>query len=221
MNNFEEKNNNLNNVLNENSNGILIVNKPVNKTSFDMVYSIRKEYHLKKVGHIGTLDPMAEGVLPILLGKATKLSDYLMEHDKEYIATLAFGEKRDTLDSEGKVIDKKEIDYSTLNKENIINVLNSFLGKTMQIPPMYSAIKVNGKKLYELARKGETIEREPREINVYSISLLNLNDDNIVFKVNCSKGTYIRVLCEDIAKKLNNYGYMSHLKRTRVRKLYN
>ena len=91
----------------------------------------------------------------------------------------------------------------------------------MQIPPMYSAIKVNGKKLYELARKGETIEREPREINVYSISLLNLNDDNIVFKVNCSKGTYIRVLCEDIAKKLNNYGYMSHLKRTRVRKLYN
>lgn len=197
--------------------GVLIVNKPLNKTSFDVVRDVRKEYNTKKVGHIGTLDPMASGVLPILIGKATKLSDLLMEHDKDYIATLKLGEKRDTGDQEGQVIEKSPIP-DDLSEIKIINTLNTFLGDSFQIPPMYSAIKINGQKLYDLARKGETIERKPRPITITNIVLLNFNKDTneIEFKVTCSKGTYIRVLCEDIATKLNTCGYMSSLKRTRV-----
>lgn len=197
--------------------GVLIVNKPLNKTSFDVVRDVRKEYNTKKVGHIGTLDPMASGVLPILIGKATKLSDLLMEHDKDYIATLKLGEKRDTGDQEGKIIESSPIPED-LSEIKITNTLNSFLGDSFQIPPMYSAIKINGQKLYDLARKGETIERKPRPITITNIVLLNFNKDNneIEFKVTCSKGTYIRVLCEDIATKLNTCGYMSSLKRTRV-----
>ena len=197
--------------------GVLIVNKPLNKTSFDVVRDVRKEYNTKKVGHIGTLDPMASGVLPILIGKATKLSDLLMEHDKDYIATLKLGEKRDTGDQEGQVIEKSPIP-DDLSEIKIINTLNTFLGDSFQIPPMYSAIKINGQKLYDLARKGETIERKPRPITITNIVLLNFNKDTneIEFKVTCSKGTYIRVLCEDIATKLNTCGYMSSLERTRV-----
>lgn len=197
--------------------GVLIINKPLNKTSFDVVRDVRKEYNTKKVGHIGTLDPMASGVLPILIGKATKLSDLLMEHDKDYIATLKLGEKRDTGDQEGKIIECSPIP-SDISKEKIISVLNTFLGDSFQIPPMYSAIKINGQKLYDLARKGETIERKPRPITITNIELLNYDNstNEIEFKVTCSKGTYIRVLCEDIATKLNTCGYMSSLKRTRV-----
>ena len=197
--------------------GVLIVNKPLNKTSFDVVRDVRKEYNTKKVGHIGTLDPMASGVLPILIGKATKLSDLLMEHDKDYIATLKLGEKRNTGDQEGQVIEKSPIPED-LSEIKITNTLNSFLGDSFQIPPMYSAIKINGQKLYDLARKGETIERKPRPITITNIVLLNFNKDTneIEFKVTCSKGTYIRVLCEDIATKLNTCGYMSSLERTRV-----
>ena len=197
--------------------GVLIINKPLNKTSFDVVRDVRKEYNTKKVGHIGTLDPMASGVLPILIGKATKLSDLLMEHDKDYIATLKLGEKRDTGDQEGEIIERSPIP-SDISKEKIISVLNTFLGDSFQIPPMYSAIKINGQKLYDLARKGETIERKPRPITITNIDLLNYNKNTneIKFKVTCSKGTYIRVLCEDIATKLNTCGYMSSLKRTRV-----
>lgn len=196
--------------------GILIVNKPLGKTSFDCVRDVRKEYNTKKVGHIGTLDPMASGVLPILIGKATKLSDILMEHDKDYIATLKLGEKRDTGDQEGEVIETSSI--PDLSESKIIEILNTFLGETSQIPPMYSALKVNGQKLYDLARKGETVERNPRKITITSIELINFNkNENIIeFKVTCSKGTYIRVLCEDIAKKLDTCGYMASLKRTRV-----
>lgn len=197
--------------------GVLIVNKPLNKTSFDVVRDVRKEYNTKKVGHIGTLDPMASGVLPILIGKATKLSDLLMEHDKDYIATLKLGEKRDTGDQEGQIIEQSPIP-DDLSEKRIINTLNTFLGDSFQIPPMYSAIKINGQKLYDLARKGETIERKPRPITITNIDLLNYNKNTneIKFKVTCSKGTYIRVLCEDIATKLNTCGYMSSLKRTRV-----
>ncbi len=194
--------------------GIIIVDKEQGKTSFDEIRKIRKEYNIKKVGHSGTLDPMATGVLTILVGEATKLSDYLMNHDKEYIATLTLGEKRDTGDSEGSVIDKKEI--PDLNKEKVLEVLNSFIGKSKQIPPLYSAIKVNGKKLYEYARKGESVEIKPREITIFDINLININNNQIIFSVHCSKGTYIRTLCEDIAKKLGTVGYMSSLRRTRV-----
>lgn len=182
--------------------GILIVDKPVSKTSFDVVWNVRKEYNTKKVGHIGTLDPMASGVLPVLIGNATRLSDILVEHDKEYIAHLTLGKATDTGDSEGKVI---QVDNRFFNeeKEKIEEVLKSFLGDSMQIPPMYSAIKINGRKLYEIARSGKTVEREPRKINISEIELLEFKNPNeIKFRVVCSKGTYIRVLCEDIAQKL-------------------
>lgn len=182
--------------------GILIVDKPVSKTSFDVVWNVRKEYNTKKVGHIGTLDPMASGVLPVLIGNATRLSDILVEHDKEYIAHLTLGKATDTGDSEGKVI---QVDNRFFNeeKEKIEEVLKSFLGDSMQIPPMYSAIKINGRKLYEIARSGKTVEREPRKISISEIELLEFKNPNeIKFRVVCSKGTYIRVLCEDIAQKL-------------------
>lgn len=202
--------------------GVLIIDKPMGVTSFDVIRDIRKEYGTKKVGHTGTLDPMATGVLPILIGDATKLSDYLMDHDKEYIAVLKLGEKRDTGDSEGNIIETSKI--PNLTTQEIENTLKAFIGKISQIPPMYSAIKVNGKKLYELAREGKEIERKPRSVEIYSIELLEVekNKENIIdkikFKVNCSKGTYIRTLCEDIAEKLGTVGYMKELRRTRVGK---
>lgn len=203
-------------------NGVLIIDKPIGVTSFDVIRDIRKEYGTKKVGHTGTLDPMATGVLPILIGDATKLSDYLMDHDKEYIAVLKLGEKRDTGDSEGNIIETSKI--PNLTTQEIESTLKAFIGKISQIPPMYSAIKVNGKKLYELAREGKEIERKPRSVEIYSIELLEVekNKENIIdkikFKVNCSKGTYIRTLCEDIAEKLGTVGYMKELRRTRVGK---
>ena len=197
--------------------GIFIVDKPIKKTSFDMVRETRKNLKQKKVGHIGTLDPMATGVLVILVGNATKLSDYLMEHDKEYIATIFLGEKKDTGDSEGSTIEEKEVPKIDIN--DVKETLKSFLGKSKQLPPMYSAIKVNGKKLYDLARKGIEIERKERTIEITDIELLKLDKNNeITFRVVCSKGTYIRVLCEDIAKKLGTVGYMKSLRRTRIGK---
>ena len=194
--------------------GIIIINKPVEITSRQVVSKVGKILNEKKAGHTGTLDPMASGVLPVLLGKATKLSKYLVEHDKKYVATLFLGEKRDTGDSEGKIIDKKDIPI--LDNNIIENVLKSFLGKTKQIPPMYSAIKINGKKLYEYARDGVEIERVPRNIEIYEIKLLEYNENLIKFEVHCSKGTYIRVLCENIAEKLGTVGFMQNLERTQV-----
>lgn len=197
--------------------GILIINKPKNYTSHDIVQKVKKIYN-KKVGHTGTLDPLATGVLPILIGKGTLCSKYLIEHDKIYEVSLKLGVKTDTADSEGEVIEKKEVTQETLEKSNIEATLKSFLGKQEQIPPMYSAIKVNGKKLYEYARKGESVGIKPRTIEIYEITLLEINqkEKQIRFKVHCSKGTYIRSLCEDIAKKLNTIGYMSDLNRLQV-----
>lgn len=181
-------------------NGIIIINKPEGFTSQDVVSKTKKILNQKKAGHTGTLDPLATGVLPVLLGNATKLSKYLIEHDKTYIAKIHLGEKTETGDSEGKIILEKNVPELSVSK--IENTLNSFLGKQMQIPPMYSAIKVNGKKLYEYARKGETTEIPKRDIEVYSISLLSSENDEIEFKVSVSKGTYVRTLCEDIAEAL-------------------
>jgi len=200
-------------------NGLIIVDKPLHKTSFDIIRDLRKEYNTRKMGHIGTLDPMATGVLPILVGEATKLSDYLMEHDKEYIAKIYLGEKRDTGDTEGEIIEKLQV--PRISKDKIDKVLKSFLGESMQIPPLYSAVKVNGKKLYELARQGKTVERTARKIKIYEIEVIDVKiDEGIIkeidFRVVCSKGTYIRVLCEDIAKELGTCGYMKSLRRTRV-----
>lgn len=198
--------------------GILVVNKPLGKTSFDMVAQTRREFHTKKVGHIGTLDPMASGVLPILIGSCTKLSDYLMDHDKDYVAIIKLGKSTNTGDQEGEVVEETEVDKSILEETKVEEVLNSFLGESEQIPPMYSAIKINGKKLYELARAGQTVERKPRKIYISNIQLLNIGKEKneVKFKVTCSKGTYIRTLCEDIAKKLGTIGYMTELTRTRV-----
>lgn len=186
--------------------GILIINKPKGCTSHDIVYKIKKICN-EKVGHTGTLDPMAEGVLPLLIGKGTLCSKYLINHDKIYKVNLQLGKRTDTADSEGKIIEQKEVNDSILQKENVKKVLKSFLGEQQQTPPMYSAIKINGKKLYEYARKGQTIEIPPRKIKIYNIELNSINNQEkqIEFKVSCSKGTYIRSLCEDIAIRIRYY----------------
>lgn len=198
-------------------NGIIIINKHKGCTSHDIVYKVKKMFN-EKVGHTGTLDPMATGVLPLLIGKGTQCSKYLINHDKIYNVTLQLGEKTDTADSEGKVIETKEVKEKTLKKENIEKILEKFKGKQEQIPPIYSAIKVNGKKLYEYARKGQEVEIKPRKIEIYNIELLNINkkQKQIEFQVSCSKGTYIRSLCEDIAQRLGTVGYMLELKRIQV-----
>ena len=191
-----------------------------NYTSHDVVAKVKKILKVK-VGHTGTLDPNATGILPLLLGNATKISKYLINHNKEYIAELKLGVKTDTADGEGKVIAEKQVNleeiFENIN-ESIQQILNSFVGKTLQKPPMYSAIKVNGKKLYEYARKNEKVEVKSRQIEIYKMELikLDLKENIIKFKVRCSKGTYIRTLCEDIAEKLNTYGYMKELQRTEV-----
>lgn len=200
--------------------GILIINKPKGLTSQDVVSKTKKILNVKKAGHTGTLDPMATGVLPVLIGNYTKLSKYLIEHDKTYVAKIKLGEKRDTGDQEGKIIDTKNVKINNLSEENIKSKLEEFIGKQQQIPPMYSAIKVNGKKLYEYAREGKEVKVIPRQIEIYNIKLLSIDKEKLEleFEVSCSKGTYIRVLCEDIAEKLETVGYMSDLTRTKVDK---
>ncbi len=197
--------------------GIILINKPKGCTSHDVVNKIKHVFN-EKVGHTGTLDPNATGLLPILIGKGTKLSYYLINHDKEYEVVLKLGEKTDTADSEGQVIEKREVKDTMLDENNVIDSLKHFIGKQEQVPPMYSAIKIKGKKLYEYARKNIKVEVEPRQIEIYSIELSDINktEQTISFKVKCSKGTYIRSLCEDIAEKLGTVGYMKELNRTQV-----
>lgn len=198
-------------------NGIIVINKPKECTSHDVVYQVKKIVN-EKVGHTGTLDPMATGVLPLLIGKGTLCSKYLINHNKIYEVTLQLGKRTETADTEGKVIEEKEVTDLMLEEKNIKNILKSFLGKQEQIPPIYSAIKVNGKKLYEYARKGQEVEIKPRKIEIYEINLIKIDikAKQIEFKVHCSKGTYIRSLCEDVAKKIGAVGYMCALNRTKV-----
>ena len=198
-------------------NGVIIVNKSKGYTSHDIVAKVKKITG-EKVGHTGTLDPLATGVLPILIGKGTLCSKYLMNHDKTYKVLLKLGIKKSTGDEEGEIIQEETVDEEILDERNVKIVLNSFLGEQMQIPPIYSAIKVKGKKLYEYARKGQKVEIEPRKITIYAIKLLKINkvSSEIQFEVSCSKGTYIRSLCEDIAQKIGTVGYMKELQRTRV-----
>ena len=197
--------------------GIIIINKPKNCTSHDIVRKAKKILN-EKVGHTGTLDPNATGVLPLLIGKGTQISKYIINHDKTYEAVLQLGEKTDTADIEGEVIETKPVDSKCLEAKFIEQTLKALEGEQEQVPPMYSAIKINGKKLYEYARKGEKVEIEPRKIEIYSLELININEANkqIEFRVSCSKGTYIRTLCENIAEKLGTVGYMKELKRTQV-----
>lgn len=198
-------------------NGIIIVNKEQNWTSNDVVQKVKKITG-KKVGHTGTLDPLATGVLPLLIGKGTMLSKYLVNHDKTYIAKIKLGVKTDTADSEGNVILEEVVDSKIFDEEKIKEILKSFIGKQKQTPPIYSAIKVKGKKLYEYARMGQKVEIPEREIEIYDIELLSFSKESseIEYKVSCSKGTYIRSLCEEIAKKLGTIGFMEYLNRTRV-----
>lgn len=197
--------------------GILIIKKEKGCTSHDVVAKV-KRLTKTKVGHTGTLDPMATGVLPLLLGDGTKLSKYLIEHDKIYEATIKLGQKTDTADIEGKIIEEKSVKENIFNTEYINKILGEFKGIQMQKPPVYSAIKINGKKLYEYARNGQSIEVPERKIEIYSIELLEYSEKEktITYKVHCSKGTYIRSLCEDIAEKLETVGYMQNLNRIKV-----
>lgn len=194
--------------------GLINVYKEKGYTSFDVVAKLRGILHQKKIGHTGTLDPDAEGVLPVCLGKATKLCEMLTDKDKVYEALIKLGVRTDTQDMSGTVLGTKEYtgDVSTIE-----NTIRSFEGSMEQIPPMYSAVKMNGKKLYELARKGITVERQPRNITVYYINVKNINLDGgyISIETCVSKGTYIRTLCEDIGKALGCDACMAELKRTR------
>ncbi|MTI67485.1 MAG: tRNA pseudouridine(55) synthase TruB [Firmicutes bacterium] len=192
-------------------NGLLNILKPSGTTSFDVVRFIKKTLDIKKVGHTGTLDPNASGVLPICLGKATKLSNYLMNNKKTYRAELTLGAKTDTQDKFGKVLDRKDI---KVTEDEIKKVFKEFKGEIDQIPPMFSALKHKGKKLYELARQGKEIERKPRKIQIYDLNIIRIKEEKVLFDVVCSKGTYVRTLCNDIGEKLATYGYMSFLLRT-------
>jgi len=192
-------------------NGILNVFKPTGITSFDVVRTIRKISNVKKVGHAGTLDPEASGVLPVCIGKATKAIDYIMGDFKIYEVELKLGVITDTYDREGKILSESEV---VLSDEEITGAINSFIGEIKQVPPMYSALKVNGKKLYELARAGIEIERVARPITIYEIDITNLESPYVKFRVKCSKGTYIRSLCYDIGELLKCGGMMWNLRRT-------
>ena len=194
-------------------NGVIILNKPANITSRDVINQLTKILNTKKIGHTGTLDPIATGVLVICIGKYTKLCEVLTSTYKEYIATIKLGLKTDTLDITGNILNKEEI--PNLSEIQIINVLESFLGKTIQTTPIYSAVKINGKKLYEYAREGKEIELPKREIDIQKIELLSYKNNEITFKTTVSKGTYIRALIDDICTKLNVIGTMSSLIRTK------
>lgn len=179
--------------------GLINVLKPPGMTSHDVVSFIRRTYHLKRVGHAGTLDPAASGVLPVALGSATRLLEYMTDTDKSYRVELTIGYETDTGDDTGAILNNAVCVMPV--KTEIEKVLSSFIGTIEQIPPMYSAIKIQGKKLYELARAGITVERQPRIITIHNITLLHIDDTRILFDVTCSKGTYIRSLCSDIGKK--------------------
>lgn len=199
-------------------NGIINVYKEKGYTSHDVVAKLRGILKQKKIGHTGTLDPDATGVLPVCLGKGTKLCDMLLDKDKTYKAVLIFGASTDTEDISGKVIKSEDVDTirNNLSDDDIYDVVMSFKGEYDQTPPMYSALKVNGKKLYELAREGVVIERKKRRVNIIDINIEKIEFPRVIFTVTCSKGTYIRSLCRDIAEKLGVAGCMENLERTRV-----
>lgn len=195
--------------------GIILINKQKDYTSHDVVAIVKKLLG-EKVGHTGTLDPNATGILPLLIGKGTKISKYLIDHNKKYKATLKLGIKTDTLDIVGNILESREV---VIDKNiKIEEVLKSFIGKQKQYPPMYSAIKINGKKLYQYAREGKQVDIQPRTIEIYDIELNSYNEieKEIIFTVLCSKGTYIRTLCENIAERLGTIGCMKELEREQV-----
>ncbi len=193
-------------------NGVINVYKEKGYTSHDVVAIVRKTLNIKKVGHTGTLDPDAEGVLPVCIGQATKLADYIMAERKSYTAEITFGAETTTQDASGDII--KEYEY-IFDENRLREVIDTFKGEQTQVPPMYSAIKINGKKLYEIAREGREIERKARKITIYDIRIAEINPPNkAIIEIDCSKGTYIRSLCSDIGNKLGWGAFMSSLTRT-------
>ena len=191
--------------------GIINFLKPPGMTSHDVVAVTRRKLKIKKVGHTGTLDPMAAGVLPVCIGKATKIIEYIQDDQKQYRAEMKLGAETDTQDRWGSVINAKAM---SLDETAIREAILSFRGEIDQIPPMFSALKVNGKKLYELAREGVTVERKSRRRTIFNIDFIKMTDNKVWLDVQCSKGTYIRTLCHDIGQKLNCGAYMSFLLRT-------
>lgn len=194
-------------------NGIINVYKEKGFTSFDVVAKMRGMFHQKKIGHTGTLDPDAEGVLPVCLGKATKVCDLLTDKDKEYKAVLLLGQETDTQDISGQVLNCASVSVS---ENEVREAILSFVGAYEQVPPMYSALKVNGQKLCDLARKGITVERKARPVTIHKIEIVSMQLPEVEMIVSCSKGTYIRTLCDDIGKRLGCYGCMKSLLRTKV-----
>ena len=194
-------------------NGVLNVYKEQGFTSHDVVAKLRGILKTKKIGHTGTLDPDAVGVLPVCIGKATKLCDLITDWGKTYEAVMLLGTTTDTLDISGKIVAQSEVNVSEVD---VLKACNEFIGEYEQIPPMYSAIKQNGKKLYELARKGIEVERKSRKVTINSIDILEINGERVTIDVSCSKGTYIRTLCEDIGMKLHVGAYMNTLRRTKT-----
>ncbi|MFC2582802.1 MAG: tRNA pseudouridine(55) synthase TruB [Lachnoanaerobaculum saburreum] len=199
-------------------NGIINIFKEKGFTSHDVVAKMRGILKQKKMGHSGTLDPDATGVLPVLLGNATVLSDMLTDKSKEYEAVMLLGVSTDTQDITGKILEKR--DTSNLNKDTVKEIILSFLGEYMQLPPMYSALKVGGKKLVDLAREGKEVKREPRAVYIFDINIMDISLPKVKFKAKVSKGTYIRTLCHDIGEKLSVGGCMESLIRTRVDRFY-
>jgi len=193
--------------------GIVIIDKPAGWTSQDVTAKLRGVLHTKRIGHGGTLDPMATGVLPVFVGRATRGVEFFEQADKVYEAVLLLGVTTDTEDTTGEILEKRPV---SATKADILAVLPRFTGEIQQIPPMYSAIKVNGRKLYDLARKGQVVERKPRTVTIHSLDFLALDGNQVRLKIHCSKGTYIRTLCKDIGAALGCGGCMAELRRTRA-----
>lgn len=191
--------------------GILVVNKRQGITSHDCIYILRDLLGIKKIGHTGTLDPMATGVLPMTIGKATRVSSFIQNSEKEYIATIEFGIETDTEDITGNILERSD---KIPTKDEVLEILPKFTGRIEQTPPMYSAVRVDGRKLYKIAREGKVIDRPKREINVSSLKLLETNP--FTLKINCSSGTYVRTLISDIGKELGTFATMTSLIRTKV-----
>ncbi len=195
------------------ANGILVIDKPAGWTSQDVAAKLRGVFHERRVGHGGTLDPMATGVLPIFIGRATRAAEFAESAEKEYIAGLRLGTVTDTQDTSGNVLETRPV---TVTREEVQTALQRFLGQISQIPPMYSAIKINGQKLYELARKGKEVARRPRSITIHELELQEGGGAEYLLRVRCSKGTYVRTLCHDLGAALGCGGCMSSLRRTRA-----
>ena len=193
--------------------GILNVNKEVGISSNKCVGLVKKALNTKKVGHTGTLDLEADGVLPIVIGKATRVSDFLMDEKKEYITEAIFGSRTDTLDWSGQVVEESN---KIFTKDELISEMENFTGQIIQIPPMYSAIKINGTKMYDLARKGIEVERKTRKVTIYDFKLIDFDFPKATFKIKCSKGTYIRTLIDDLGEALGSFAYVNKLTRSKV-----